>query len=560
MGAFLMVTKFFTDRAGHTRKACILLGLAILLVVLVRVRLLDVPLERDEGEYAYMGQLLLQGIPPYGEAYNMKFPGTYLMYALIMAIFGQDIRGIHLGLMMANCATIILMYLLARKIIDDIPSAVAAGTYGILSLSSSVFGFAAHAAHFVVLPALGGALLLFKAIGREKRGLFFLSGVLLGLSVVMKQPGLFFVLFGAAYIIWQYFYSISPLQIEKGIGGSAGSTGQLVIRLGMFCAGTVLPLLIAVFWLYMAGVFDRFWFWTVVYASRYASQVALPDAFLRLKNSFYEVIEDFFPLWILSGLGLAVMLFDRRFRTVLNNKVFVLMFTFFSFLSVCPGFYFRAHYYITLLPAVSLLAGVFIHFLVSGRLSFPGWRHGATIGVVVFVIAAAIGFYRDRDSMFNDNPVMLSEIMYSGNPFRESIEVARFIRERTSPDDRIAVLGSEPQIFFYSKRRSATGYIYVYSLMERHEYVLRMQKDMISEVESSKPKFLIDVRDGPSWQEHDESEQYIFQWLEKYIAENYDLVGIADMLLPDDTIYKWYDDARNYRVQSPSSLFIYQRR
>ena len=87
----------------------------ILFVVFVRIRLLEIPLERDEGEYAYMGQLILQGIPPYSEAYNMKFPGTYLMYAVIMAIFGQTIEGIHIGLMIVNCAAILLMYLLARK-------------------------------------------------------------------------------------------------------------------------------------------------------------------------------------------------------------------------------------------------------------------------------------------------------------------------------------------------------------------------------------------------------------------------------------------------------------
>jgi hypothetical protein len=41
----------------------------------IRLRLLSFPLERDEGEYAYAGQLMLQGIPPYELAYNMKFPG-----------------------------------------------------------------------------------------------------------------------------------------------------------------------------------------------------------------------------------------------------------------------------------------------------------------------------------------------------------------------------------------------------------------------------------------------------------------------------------------------------
>ncbi|MGC1454185.1 MAG: hypothetical protein WA946_03240, partial [Nitrospirota bacterium] len=46
-------------------KILLLLSTILLFVVIVRARLLDVPLERDEGEYAYMGQLLIQGIPPY---------------------------------------------------------------------------------------------------------------------------------------------------------------------------------------------------------------------------------------------------------------------------------------------------------------------------------------------------------------------------------------------------------------------------------------------------------------------------------------------------------------
>src|SRR5215470_19138609 len=88
--------------------AVIILGL----VIAVRVRLLAIPLERDEGEYAYAGQLMLQGIPPYKLAYNMKFPGTYAAYAVVMSILGQTIFGIHLGLLLVNAATIALIFLL----------------------------------------------------------------------------------------------------------------------------------------------------------------------------------------------------------------------------------------------------------------------------------------------------------------------------------------------------------------------------------------------------------------------------------------------------------------
>ena len=63
------------------------LSVAVIVVILfaaalIRLRLAGAPLERDEGEYAYAGQLVLQGVPPYQLAYNMKFPETYYAYSI----------------------------------------------------------------------------------------------------------------------------------------------------------------------------------------------------------------------------------------------------------------------------------------------------------------------------------------------------------------------------------------------------------------------------------------------------------------------------------------------
>jgi len=80
----------------------LLMGLVLLLVFFIRLRLLATPLERDEGEYAYMGQLLLQGILPYIEAYNMKFPGIYFIYAIVLAIFGEESSSIHFSLLICK--------------------------------------------------------------------------------------------------------------------------------------------------------------------------------------------------------------------------------------------------------------------------------------------------------------------------------------------------------------------------------------------------------------------------------------------------------------------------
>src|SRR5438270_4418661 len=94
------------------------LVLLLLLVLFagIRFRLRSMPLERDEGEYAYIGQLMLQGVPPYKLAYSMKLPGTYAMYAGAMDVFGQTTTGIRVGMLLINALTTVLVFLLGRKV------------------------------------------------------------------------------------------------------------------------------------------------------------------------------------------------------------------------------------------------------------------------------------------------------------------------------------------------------------------------------------------------------------------------------------------------------------
>ena len=168
------------------------------LVVAIRIRLLGIPLERDEGEYAYAGQLILQGIPPYQLAYNMKFPGTYAAYAVNYVDLRTNHSCIHIGLLLINAASIVVIFFIGRRLFDTTAGVTAAASYGVLSLSPSVLGLAAHASQFAMLPVLGGNCSCSKnnewtASERSAKQLLrlFASGLLFGIGVLMKQPGRF---------------------------------------------------------------------------------------------------------------------------------------------------------------------------------------------------------------------------------------------------------------------------------------------------------------------------------------------------------------------------------
>jgi len=196
------MTETAENKISKKLKICLNLVLAavMLLTIFIRIRMLAAPLERDEGEYAYAGQLILQGLPPYKLACNMKMPGIYAAYAAIMAVFGQTHIAIHFGVMLINIATIILLYLLAKKILNEIAATAAAVFFAVTSMSVNIQA-TANAENFVILPAVAAMLLLIKFTETKKIIYLIGSGMLLGIAFMMKQHAIGFILFGGIFLL-----------------------------------------------------------------------------------------------------------------------------------------------------------------------------------------------------------------------------------------------------------------------------------------------------------------------------------------------------------------------
>ncbi|MBN1766149.1 MAG: glycosyltransferase family 39 protein [Sedimentisphaerales bacterium] len=518
----------------------------ILFIAAIRIHLLDVSLERDEGEYAYAGQLILQGIPPYKLVYNMKMPGIYAAYALILAVFGQTHTGIHLGLLCINAATTVMVFLLAKKLFVPLSALGAAGAFAFLSTSQWVQGIFANAEHFVILPALGGILLLMHW-SRIQKGAFLLIGaVLLGLAFLMKQHGGAFVVFGGGYLV------ITEIRRRP-------FSGRVFIRrIICFLLGVFLPFGLTCLILWWTEVFDKFWFWTVGYAQEYISSVSLSDGLEMLKFWIARMVGTTTLIWILAGIGLTALFWNKQIRA---KTGFTLGFLLLSFLAICPGFYFRPHYFVLLLPAISLLAGVAVGSLGD---VLRRWQHPKASVIIPVILIGLVLFhtgYQQRQFFFEMSPTLISRINYGRNPFPESLEIARYIKEHSGPQDRIVVLGSEPQIYFYSGRRSVTPYIYTYAMMDKHDFASLMQKEMIADIESKKPKFLILVRVTTSWLASRDSDFTIIDWYPGYLERYYQLCGYIEIGNPEqDTVYVWDEQCLGYQFRPNDWVAVFRRK
>ncbi len=517
---------------------------AVLFAGAVRVRLLDMPLERDEGEYAYAGQLLLQGIPPYVLAYNMKLPGTYVAYMAGMAVFGQTRMGIHLTLLVAGSLTIIFVFLLARELAGIVAGMAAAVSYAVMSISPTVLGLEAHATHFVVLFAVPAMWLLVRAGPAPGRRRMFFVGLLFGLAFVMKQQGLCFALFALTYLAW------------TGWRHGEVFSRRFAERILAFGSGLALPLLLTCLLLALAGVFGRFWFWTVNYARVYESlmtwQTGLHEHLLPHLRQTHNISKGW---WILVAVGLPVAASIRRLRPA---TAFAVVFWLFSFVGTAAGFYFRQHYFILLLPAFAVLLGLAVTALRDILPARVLPNVVKSLPVIAFAMIVSWVIYYQAKVFFEWPAVALGERIYPRNPFTEAVFAGKQIRDHSASDARVAVLGSEPEIYFYAKRHSATGYIYTYPLMEPQPFARTMQQDMAREIESARPEFIVNVPYAASWIGESYSKACLTDWFATYPASNYQKVAIVGYGADGVLVSLW--NPTNPPAMGSEYITIFQRR
>jgi hypothetical protein len=139
-------------------------------------------------------------------------------------------------------------------------------------------------------------------------------------------------------------------------------------------------------------------------------------------------------------------------------------------------------------------------------------------------------------------------------------EIGRHIADHSGPTERIAVLGSEPELFFYARRFSATGHIYMYGLMEPQPFARTMQQQMIREIEESAPAWLVVVSIPVSWLVRPDSDGSLARWAEPYVEKHYRPVGLVEILSPDSTAYTWGDPVSVGNARTPYLVVVYRRK
>jgi hypothetical protein len=520
--------------------AAFILSVSALFTILCRLRLLGIPLERDEGEYGYAGQQMLAGIPPFVSIYHVKFPGIYAVYAIIEAIFGQTTAGIHLGLLVVNILSGTILFFIGARIIGKTYGAFAVSCFFVITLSQTTSGFSANSEHFLIFFAMLGILLalIATAPATEKQEitagsvfpfsrvlparpfLIFYSGFSLGIAYTIKQQAFLFILFCLYFLFFKWI-------VEK-----PANYKRILFEFILYCVGAGLPFGITCLIFLRLGIFDKFWWWTWSYPRIYAQLIPFSQALYRFKLAFFSsslhtgLWTIFWPLCALAAVGMVAAIRNKvRWKTLFLSSLLLS-----SFIAVSIGFSFYPHYFLLAAPSVALLAAAGAESIAGCFSSKQSHLPFINTGTLAIIIVLMFAIYMERSYLFDLDEISIARAAYGGNPFPESVEIGNYLKNNTSTEDKIAVLGSEPQIYFYSGRKAATHYIYTYEMIADHPYAHQFQTEMIKEIQEAKPKFLLVVNINASWHARpaEHIDNTIFDWLEKYAPGNYLRTGIIE--------------------------------
>jgi hypothetical protein len=185
------------------------------------------------------------------------------------------------------------------------------------------------------------------------------------------------------------------------------------------------------------------------------------------------------------------------------------------------------------------------------------WLRAAPAGL--FLAAGVWLAWQNRAVWFELPMAGASKAIYLAEAFVECQEVGNYIRTHSAPQDRIAVIGSEPEIYFYAQRHSVSGYIYMYDLVRDQPYASLMRREFTNAIETLQPRFLVLINAGASWMPWPPEAQPFIDWINRYPGQFYELIGLA-AVYQTESAYFWDRDGIAQHMNTATSVFLFRRK
>jgi hypothetical protein len=455
--------------------------LIILIVVgIIRLPYFFLPLDRDEGAYAYIGLMWLKGHGiPYLNFFDNKPPVTHLLFGLASLIKGNTFLSIRI-LSFFYTEIIILVFYLFMIIFANFGAAVfSTGLFGLYVSSIELEGSYFNTEIQAMLPLILFIFLIWKM--KESKQLnykaAFLTGILGSTSILMRQTTLYVVLL---LILWHFL-------LKKSIK-----------TLCIIFLGIVLPFLLFGIYFYKNNALGDLYTFLIYYNRRYTEEGFRLADILRAggSNSFLGYIGWFIrlPATLAGFVGITIfnLIISKKVeRGIKTPLIFGALIVLSSWIGVktagSRGF---AHYYLALIPGFCIMSAIFFKNMAKRKQEL----------VIIASLLLLVGWLVAREYKYwLSAPYDIQKKQFGGEAywFEDAPKVAEWIKGNTLEDDTFLIWANEPEIYFYTGKKTDTKYINFYGFY----YLPEEEKIWLQKQISSPPKWVVTYTDDPTYKD-----------------------------------------------------------
>ncbi len=434
----------------------------------------------DGGMFLYAGARILEGGLPYREVWDHKPPLVYYLNALGLWLTPGSRWGVWGLEALAVFAATVLSVNVLRRAFGLALALLVTVIYLITFFSIIEDG---NLTETFVLPLQFACLALAYTVETNRAGVYrwrgFLIGIFLALIFFLKSNEIGIGIAIAAYILLKAF----PQRTWRH------AAQQLAFIAGGFALVTTIALLT----LAAQNNLGEFWRAAIVFNVIYARQFDFwASRFDALAAGHGYLVGSGLILFALLGfiIGANTLLFARerlapRVRPLLTICALALPIELVLVTTTGRPF---DHYFAALLYVVAVWAAFFFFTLFQVLQMMladapPRAQQFAAVSFGVVIVLTLLPALRQN--------FMWAQTLHQLEP----PAVVQFLREHTSPDDTVLVLGYEPRILFFAGRRAPTRFVNTGHLLQKDFVTPAIAQEFYQDILNQKPAYIVDVRD-----------------------------------------------------------------
>jgi len=386
-----------------------LLAIILVLGFIQRIPSIFGYLGGDEAIIAYYSLRILQGSILYRDLFDTKPPGLFFIVALIFWIFGNNIIIPRIFSMLVSCFTGIPLFFIGKKIRNTITGLAAALLFVFDPLSLKT-GIVIHVGSTMVFFMVVSVYFYTLTDKNKQSSLFFLVGVFIGISTIIKQPG---ILILPVILLDLYLKKKTYKSFLKSIV--------------CISCGTITAIFPFVLYFLFTNALDQAVFALILFNLLFSKGMT---TFAKFHNFFYYVFLRNPFIWIIGCVGLLFAYKSTKNWNFLITGWFIL-----SLLAIMSLKTPWDHYYLQVVPPLCLSCSICLQELFStqkikiNRLKVDIVKIGALLLFLAIIIFAETSLYA--------NPRYSSKLSLFSSDLEGQNQVASYIIDHTNPEDKI---------------------------------------------------------------------------------------------------------------------------